>query len=170
MTNHRLMPERINLGQQANFSIGEITHKRNDYLLGNMQNPHGHRELMHFLLPTWQRGLVWTQEQKIKFIESAWLGLNLGTYTFNRSKGFDCPCDNLLVDGQQRMSALSDYLDDKFKVFGYQYSEITDLDNRSFDSRTFTAFIIETDDEEYLKRYYNLMNFGGTAHKIGEEA
>lgn len=134
------------------------------------KNLFGYREVMGFFLPAWQRGSVWTEKQKISFIESAWLGVNLGTYTYNTAD-IGSPYDNLLIDGQQRMTALQDYVDDKFPVFGYRYSEITKADERRFGMTVvFSSYETQSEDEQYLRDYYNLMNFGGTAHKEDERA
>jgi hypothetical protein len=34
----------------------------------------------------------------------------------------------------------------------------------------FHCYLTDSTDEDYLRSYYNLMNFGGIAHKPGEEA
>ena len=103
-------------------------------------------------------------------IESAWRGLSIGTYTFNRAD-MGHRFDDLLIDGQQRMNAIQNYLDDRFKVFGFLWSEVTDVDRRMWEmSVHFNSYITETTDEQYLRDYYNLTNFGGTAHKESERA
>lgn len=164
---NRLMPDPIRLGQHMASTVGTpiLNWKDKDH-----QNNFGYREIMGYFLPEWQRPLVWTKEQKIKLIESLWLGLNIGTYTFNRVK-FGSKYDNLLIDGQQRMWALQCYLSDEFEVFGYKWSDTTDVDKRGFEnSRHFHCYITESNDERYLKDYYNMMNFGGTAHTESQRA
>jgi len=133
-------------------------------------NPHGLRTVMGYCLPTWQRGLVWTDAQKIAFIESAWRGIHIGTFTYNQTD-MGHPLDNLLIDGQQRMSAIQDYLADRFPVFGWHWSEVTEPDRRSWEMTVvFPSFITDSKDEDYLRSYYDLMNFGGTAHGESERA
>jgi len=164
----RVMPERMRLGEYLQTTmLSPIHHWRED----KTPNNHGYRTVMGYFMPTWQRGLVWTEAQQVKLIESAWLGLNIGTYTFNRSRNHGGPLDNLLIDGQQRLWAIQRYLSDEFPVFGCKWSEVTDADRRSFEfSRHFSSYITQSDDEEYLRSYYNTMNFGGTAHKEDERA
>lgn len=133
-------------------------------------NPLGLRVVMGYFLPTWQRPLVWTEEQKVRLIESAWKGLSIGTYTYNRAR-LGSPYDNLLIDGQQRLHAIECYLNDEFPVFGYRWSEVTKVDRRVWEMTIhFRSYITETENETYLRDYYNLMNFGGTAHKETERA
>ncbi|AGR47710.2 hypothetical protein PHIM7_58 [Sinorhizobium phage phiM7] len=175
MTNEtpkRLMPPRLNLGRSyATTMMGPISRYK-EYLAGRSfsKNLFGYREVMGFFLPPWQRGSVWTEKQKIAFVESAWKGVNLGTYSYNTAE-IGSPYDNLLIDGQQRMTALQDYVEDKFPVFGYRYSEVTIVDRRMFEMMTtFASYETETEDETYLREYYNMLNFGGTAHKEDERA
>lgn len=166
----RFMPEPVRLGDHMQSTVGLPYHnwKENSH---PTPNNHGYREVMGYFLPTWQRGLVWSQDQKVKLIESLWLGLNIGTFTFNRSKKFGGPLDNILIDGQQRMWALQCYLSDEYPVFGYRWSETTEVDKRGLLwSRHFSCYITSSEDEAYLRNYYNMMNFGGTAHKESEQA
>ena len=79
----RLMPERVQLGQyMASTVVNAIGQWRDP----DVKNPQGLRTVMGYLLPTWQRPLVWTTDQKVKLIESLWRGINIGTYTFNRTR------------------------------------------------------------------------------------
>ena len=163
-----VMPKRVRLGEHLQTTmLAPIHHWQHD----DTPNPNGYRSVMGYFLPPWQRGIVWTQDQQIKLIESCWLGLNIGTYTFNRSRDRGGPLDNLLIDGQQRMHSLECYLKDAFPVFGYKWSEVTEADRRGFSFSThFSSYLTQSEDEAYLRGYYNMMNFGGTAHKDGEQA
>lgn len=166
----RRMPDKKALGSHMATTVGSAIHH---WCRETPQaNPHGYRTVMGYFLPSWQRGLVWSREQQIGLIESLWHGLNIGTYTFNRPrKGYGGPYDNLLIDGQQRMFALQCYLENQFPVLGYYWHEVTDEDRRGFEfSRHFHCYITDSEDEAYLREYYNMMNFGGVAHKEGERA
>jgi hypothetical protein len=167
----RKMPQRLDLGRPSSATMA--------FPMGNLRdaienpskfNPRGQRTVMGFILPSWQRGLVWTDAQKIAFIESAWRGIPLGTYTYNQAS-IGSPLDNLLIDGQQRMSAIEDYLGDRFPIFGCKWSELTDADRREWKLTViFANYMTTSEDEDFLKSYYDLMNFGGTAHKETERA
>ena len=169
--NKRLMPETVNLGRAyaspMATAMGQLRAWRES---PEKENPHGRRTVMGYCLPTWQRGLVWSEQQKIAFIESAWLGLNLGTYTYNVAE-LGSKFDMLLIDGQQRLYAIECYLNNEFPVFGYHWSETTAVDRRVWEvSINFSSYVTETEDEAYLRNYYNLTNFGGVAHKESERA
>lgn len=167
----RRMPERINLGKQHSTSMAHCMGQAREYAENRYNDRRdGSRVVMGFYLPTWQRGLVWTEAQKIAFIESAWRGVYIGTYTYNQAP-LGSQYDNLLIDGQQRMHAIECYLNDEFPVLGWRWSEVTVVDKRAWSmSTTFGSYVTETEDEGFLRDYYNLMNFGGTAHKEAERA
>lgn len=162
----RVMPDRVYLGRGLESCIGEaLLHYADD----DNDNPQGLRTVMGYNVPTWQRPLVWSMDQNIKLLESMWLGLPIGTYSFNRKYG--SKFDNLIIDGQQRMNAVEMYINDGFKVFGYLYSETTKVDKLFFRTNAkFPCYIVETDDEQYLRNYYNMMNFSGTSHTEDQRA
>lgn len=170
-----LMPRKLDLGQHVASAMVSPMHCYESRSAVEERGRAGWplvyngRSVMGYKLPSWQRPFVWTNDQSIKLLESSWLGLNIGTYTFNRS--YDNPeFDNLLIDGQQRLQSIQDYLTDKFKVFGYFWSELPRNEQRSFEMRHFHSYITESTDDEYLRSYYDTMNFSGTAHEESQRA
>jgi len=162
----RLMPPKARLGSHYASTMGQpmMTRRKSDYDLA------GRRSVMGFPLPSWQRPFVWIETQCVKFMESAWRGLYLGTYTYNQTYG-NPEFDGILIDGQQRMTALQMYLDDAFPVFGYRWSEVTEVDRRFFEMGTiFASYVTDSTDEAWLRSYYDMMNFGGTAHTEEQRA
>lgn len=168
---NRLMPERVRLGNPMQSTMSQPIYHYNHWKENPEEaNPTGRRTVMGYVLPDWQRGLVWSKDQMISFVESAWRGIPLGTYSFNQGP-IGSEYDNLLIDGQQRLYAIQCYIEDQFPVFGHYWSEVTKVDGRFFGTSThFGCYITSTEDEQYLRNYYNLMNFGGTSHKNGDRA
>lgn len=163
----RVMPDPVRLGEPMQTTMLCPYH----HWENSTTDPMGRRTVMGYPLPPWQRGLVWTEGQMIRLLESAWRGLSIGTYTVNQSPSYEGEFDGLLIDGQQRLYALECYFSDAFPVYGYRWSEVTPTDRRAFlMGRHFSSYITRTDDEAYLREYYNLMNFGGVAHKESERA
>lgn len=160
-----------------NMTLGDIIHCHaagvTDLIVYTHQNMKLKR-LMGFILPPFQRPLVWTDEQKIRFIESIWLGYHIGTYVVNSHKWIDKdtphPYDYLLLDGQQRIATIRDYVNDEFPVFGYLYSELTIVDVRKFKSTVFIRSTVNLKTDEELRELYNRLNFGGTAHTEEQRA
>jgi hypothetical protein len=162
---------RRQLGQQGMFCISHAMMMRRRWEEDKRDFKLQGRMVMGFILPPWQRPFVWTEAQCIRFVESLWSGIPVGTYSYVQD--YDGPFDMALIDGQQRMTALQMYLDDAFPVLGYRWSEVTDIDRRFFDMASFPAFVVSKPharDEVYLREYYDLMNFGGTAHTQDQRA
>src|SRR3546814_2884302 len=89
--------------------------------------------LCGLFIPPFQRPLVWEMDRKIAFIESAYLGIHLGTIVFNDALNlpmvdgrFD-PTDRWLIDGQQRCNALWSYVNDEFPRSEEHTSELQSL-------------------------------------------
>lgn len=125
-------------------------------------------------VPAFQRELCWTQEQKVKFIESLWLGFNPGTYTVHRADwqkgGLPEMFSGWLIDGQQRLSTIQSYWEDGFKVFGLYWSELSKIEMRRFHSIKFEHTEVAVWDEKLIRELYNRMAFGGTAHTEAQRA
>tara|TARA_Y100001972_G_scaffold115322_2_gene151896 strand:- start:2682 stop:3227 length:546 start_codon:yes stop_codon:yes gene_type:complete len=125
-------------------------------------------------VPEFQRDLCWSQSQEILFIESAWLGMPLGTYTVHKmdwhSNGRATKYSGWLLDGQQRLTAIQHYWEDKFPVFGLHYSELTQVEKYRFERIKFTHYEPELWDESLIKELYNRMALGGVAHKETDRA
>lgn len=136
--------------------------------------------LLGHVLPPFQRSLVWEEDRMIAFIESAILGIGLGTYcvnvvpdTFTRDEKGNVQVpetDMWLIDGQQRFTALSRYFQDAFPVFGYHWSELPAPDQRDFRSIHFGYVELRSTDVDYLRVVYDRLNFGGIAHQDHERA
>ena len=122
----------------------------------------GERQLCRFILPPFQRPAVWTQAQQIRFLESLWGGLPLGSYVWNRA--YDSPTDGWLLDGQQRWGALIAYAADEFPVFGYRYSELTLAERRGFNNRPFACELTSMEDVASCVEVYDRLAYGGTPH------
>jgi hypothetical protein len=133
-------------------------------------NPTGERTVLGFPLPSWQRGSVWGSRQQVSFIESVWRGIPLGTYTYNSMVHENPKFRGLLIDGLQRLTAISDYTLDAFPVFSLYYSELTRVEKRRFGMTKFCSYEYNSANESELRAYYNLMNFGGTAHTEKDRA
>lgn len=126
--------------------------------------PPGCRRLGWFVLPPFQRPPVWTLEQKVRFVESAWLGLPIGAFIWNEAYG--TRFDQWLLDGQQRITAILEYTADTFPVFGYHFSELTEVDHRGWDMAVaFPCLKTNIADEAQLRDVYDRLAYGGTPHE-----
>lgn len=119
------------------------------------------------LNPIFQRGHVWTRKQQIKYIE--WLlmdGESGREIYFNHPdwmKGFKA--DMVCVDGLQRLTACTEFLQDKIAAFGHYYSEYTDKIMLNGNNLYFNIGALS---EKQCVEWYLQMNFTGTPHSEKE--
>lgn len=179
------MPERRYNPQVANFPLWELVRRwekrREETALGGRGHWLTDREfVMGYPLPEFQRPPVWKEEQQASFIESIWLGLSPGSYVVNDfhhgewvkaedREGLH-PYFWLLLDGQQRLRAIQAYLEGKFKVLGYHWSDLNELEHRRFGDTQFARVSVYLTTDEQLRDFYNRMNFGGTPHTEEQRA
>lgn len=154
----------ISYMKQIEIEQGKITpyyYKANRYACG-------------YPLPDFQREFVWTEDQSIRFIESAFLGIDIGYYAVH---GWDhddkdkiMEFSGILLDGQQRLTTLNLYWENKFKVFDLYWSDLNISEKRRFLKTTFQSYEVEIWEIESIKHYYNTLAFGGTAHNEEDRA
>ena len=117
-----------------------------------------------FVIPEYQRGLVWSDEQKVNLIKSVMTGVPIGTFVFARQAYDKQTLKKLptrtyyLLDGQQRLNAIQGFIDDEFAVDGY-FFKMAFINFHNFGS----MILNEPTLEQELDFYFTL-NFGGTAH------
>lgn len=146
-------------GQHTTMAFLSSASQGREYPLGP-----GERRLGWFVLPPFQRPAVWTLQQKVRFVESCWLGLPIGAFIYNRTIK-DGPFDSWLLDGQQRVTAILDYMDDAFPVLGYRFSELGKVDYRKWSmSVAFPSLVTNLNDEDQLRDVYDRLAYGGTPH------
>ena len=84
--------------------------------------------------PYFQRKLVWRLAHKFDFIKTILLGypfpeifISRGTIDLQTMESTSC-----LVDGQQRMNTIREYIEDKFPVDSVKYSQLSAKDKEAF--------------------------------------
>ena len=161
----------ITVSKSSPTTIGEILFYSNK--LDKSEYPWAERFIGPYPVPAWQRPLCWTQEQSTQLIESILSGYDIGTYIVN---DWEMTGDkkNLLsdicIDGQQRINAIVQYSQNRFRVHGRLYSELSVGDQRRFAKTIFSKAIYTSFDEQKLKSIYNRLNFSGTNHTESQRA
>lgn len=116
----------------------------------------------------YQRGNVWTEQQKVDLIESIFKNIDIGKFVFIRRPWGDNPHKPLtpllweVLDGKQRSTALIDYYLDRFKYKGKHFSELHPFDRNHI--RHYSISFAETDPltQEQKYRYFLKLNTSGT--------
>jgi hypothetical protein len=126
------------------------------------------RRVLGYKLPEWQRPEVWTDRQCVRFVESAFLGANIGAFMVN-SASDPVDLDWILLDGQQRLRALERYWNNEFAVAGedgYQWcwGDLTSQEQNHLNRIPFPWIQTRYNTEALLREAYNRHNYGGTIH------
>lgn len=130
------------------------------------------------MTPDFQRGHVWTLEQKKSFIKNVLRGavpeagfvvqFNCSNWDNYDYKG-DLPLGFQCVDGLQRVTALREFMQDSFDIDGVLAS---DLEGSSFNLRrgsfNFVLQVFSFQSKKQLLAHYLDINSGGTPHSQAE--
>lgn len=145
--------------------------------------PWASRFVMGFPLPSWQRPLVWVPEQKVRFIQSIWAGVDLGSYMVNDQYAYVETADkdifrefsDVLLDGQQRLAAIEQYVFNEFPVPDCEgvlryWGDLPRIERRRFGSYHFARAAVKSWNEAQLRLAYDLRALGGTPHTEEQRA
>lgn len=128
----------------------------------------GERQLGPFVLPPFQRPAVWTPRQKSALIESLWMGLPIAAFVYNTTNTLKSP-DMWLIDGQQRWTAIREYVAGDVEAFGHRFQDLGRLDQRQFLTKSFPSVRVQTSDVALLEDMYDRLVYGGTAHEPSDD-
>ena len=125
-----------------------------------------------YIIPPYQRGLVWSLANKQNLISSIMEGSPIGEFIFAR-KETTHSVEWTVIDGQQRIDALRRFVKNEFTDRGgryfkeYSYREMVYLTERF---SNFSAVYIQDLTEEEQANIYINKNIGGVAHTDEELA
>ncbi len=123
----------------------------------------GERYVGQFIAPDFQRPLVWTAEQKVLLIESVWLRLPIGSIAYNAIVGEKS--DGWLLDGQQRVTALTEYVYGEFAVRGFLFPDLELVHQRDFLSVNLPVIETSIKSRKVCMEIYDRLAYGGTPHE-----
>jgi hypothetical protein len=180
------MPQRILATTVSHYPIDVLVGHWEMYLVDSSSSAHDRfpwagRFVMGMPVPTWTRGLEWNLGQKSRFISSVWSGADLGSYLTNDWYepviGSRALAENseILIDGQQRLHSLEEYLLDRLAIPDTQgqpriWSELGNGERRRFLSTIFTHVRVSSDDEVALRRTYDLCAQGVVPRSFDQRA
>lgn len=117
--------------------------------------------------PDFQRGYVWTPEQKTRFVEhmlregKSGMAIYINCPSWNRVLERNSNC--VLVDGKQRLDAALGFLNNEVPVFGGHYfRDFTDSPRMT--GVRFEWHVNDLQTREECLQWYIEMNSGGTVH------
>lgn len=121
------------------------------------------------MVPDFQRGHVWTEEQQIAYVEFFLRGGKSGRdFYFNWNEDTN---EYICVDGLQRTTALDRFVKEEIQVFG-QYFEDFGFSKREAGGQPFPEYTVNIFQNHLGRKdvleWYIKMNSGGTPHTRGE--
>ncbi len=123
--------------------------------------------------PDFQRGYVWTTEQRVRYIEFCLRGGTTGRDIYVNHPGWGSTFDSskgpvVLVDGKQRLDAILGFLNNEFKVFGYFFEEYEDRTQLRDVKHGIKWHVNDLETRDDVLRWYVDLNRGGTVHSDEE--
>lgn len=121
--------------------------------------------------PDFQRGYVWTPEQKVRYIEyilrGGVTGKDIHTNHPNWNNGIMRSGPYVLVDGKQRLNAILGFMNNEFGVFGGRF--LRDFEDKPDILRAKVRWHVnDLATREDVLRWYLDLNCGGTVHTTDE--
>lgn len=117
--------------------------------------------------PTFQRNAVWDRKRKSKFVESILLNIPIPNLFFAE----DDDGTKVVVDGQQRLLALKDYIENSFALTGLEvlhqlngkrFADLIERQQRIINNRTLRCLVISArSDSEIRFEVFERLNTGG---------
>ena len=165
------MPQRVLATTDSHYPIDVLVGQWEKYLVdpssAREHFPWAARFVMGMPVTTWARGLEWNLGQKSRFITAVWSGADLGSYLTNDWYepviGSRALAENseILVDGQQRLHSLEEYLLDRLAIPDAQgqpriWSELGNGERRRFLSTIFAHARVSSGEEVALRKMYDL--------------
>jgi hypothetical protein len=187
ITDRRRMPQVSMSASTSPRSVGELVGRFEKFTANDEERllyPWADRFVMGYPLAPWQRVVRWSHEQMAAFITSIWMDVDLGSYLVNDIIEFTSKpgeklvsqyLSDILLDGQQRLTALQLYLLNEFQVPDANgnpcfWDDLGKTERRFFCNKTFSMSRVQSFDEAELRKVYNLRAFGGVAHAPEERA
>ena len=110
----------------------------------------------------YQRGLIWTPQQKERLITSVaeWIPINAVYYNeYSEDRPYE------IIDGKQRLTTILSYLNDEFTWRGHHYSELPPVYRSIIKSFNISVHMTRYKTEDQCERLFDLINFAGTPHQ-----
>jgi len=111
--------------------------------------------------PSFQRPYVWDDLDKSRLIETIFDQGSVGLMVFNRLPYSNNGPMLEIVDGKQRLGALTDFYEDRLVVRGIRYSGLCRLDRSRFGSHVISTLQTQEADEKTLLRLFLRVNRAG---------
>jgi hypothetical protein len=109
----------------------------------------------------YQRDHVWSLEDKVALIDSIFNNIDIGKFVLVR-RDFNVETKLLeIIDGKQRLTALKEFYEDRFKYKGFFFSELSNFDKDKFENHGITYGYLENPDKRAIFETFIKLNTCG---------
>lgn len=114
--------------------------------------------------PDYQRGYVWSQEDKELLIDSVFNNIDIGKFVLihldydeyvERGKSYE------ILDGKQRLSTLIEFYENRFSYKGKYYNDLSYKDKRTFNHLAVSVANVNEVDKKTVLKYFLMLNRTG---------
>jgi len=113
--------------------------------------------------PDYQRGNIWTMDDKTKLISSIYMHVDIGKFVFVALPFKDHSPSYEVLDGKQRIIALTEFYESRFKFNGKYFKDLTYRDQDQFERHPISIADLKEErvklSDKYL--YFLRLNTGG---------
>lgn len=109
----------------------------------------------------YQRGLVWSLDQKQKLIDSLLTGIHLPAVYLRENEGYGLHVQFEVIDGKQRLTTLIDFVSSRFEFRGMLFRDWDIVSRRMLLNGSFAAVIVRNITDEQAVEIFNRVNFCG---------
>lgn len=112
--------------------------------------------------PEYQRGNVWSLEDKVALIDSIFNDIEIGRivlmkrdYSDERKEAYE------IIDGKQRLTALTEFYEDRFQYKGLFFSQMHPFDQNHFENKQMAVIEAPEMSREQVIEYFIRVNISG---------
>lgn len=115
--------------------------------------------------PDYQRDYVWTADDKVKLIDSIFNNRDIGKFVFIHSDDYTAEYMYEILDGKQRLNAIFEFYEDRFKYNGLYFSEMCVRDRNFFENYNVCRAELRHMTKDQIIRMFIMLNTGGRQMK-----
>lgn len=116
--------------------------------------------------PDYQRGYVWTQEDKELLLDSVFKNIDIGKFALIRlsdAEWIERDFGYEILDGKQRLSTLIEFYENKFAYKGKYYNDLSWKDRITFKNHNISVAEVQSENKKTILKYFLMLNRTGKA-------
>lgn len=111
--------------------------------------------------PEYQRDYVWEEFDKVNLIDSIFNNIDIGKFVFNKLPYRENSPSYEIVDGKQRINALCEFYEDRFKYKDKYFSELSKKDQNHFKYYSISSAEISYASKKEIMQVFLMINSNG---------